>query len=104
MATYIDLDRTCTQSCILAYDAAAKLTDLSYAKPPEYYEWERGVDYTISGHFGGSIQVVTNFVTTGSAAVPSPDGTPWYWYINADVTVDNGFGTVVTQTLVLNSG
>jgi hypothetical protein len=104
MATYIDLDRTCTQSCILAYDAAAKLTDLSYAKPPEYYEWKRGADYTISGHFGGSIQVVTNFVTTGSAPVPSPDGTPWYWYINADVTVDNGFGTVVTQTVVLNSG
>lgn len=104
MATYIDLDRTSSMSCILAYDAAAKLTDLSYAKPPEYYEWERGADYTISGHFGGSVQVVTSFVTTGSAPVPSPNGTPWYWYINADVTVDNGFGTVVTQTLVLKSG
>ena len=104
MATYIDLDRTSTQSCILAYDAAAKLTDQSYARPPEYYEWERGVDYTIGGHFGGSVQVVTSFVTTGSAPVPSPDGTPWYWYINADVTVDNGFGTIVTQTLVLKSG
>ena len=104
MATYIDLDRTSTLSCILAYDAAAKLTDQSYARPPEYYEWQRGVDYTISGHFGGSVQVVTNFVTTGSAPVPSPSGTPWYWYITADVTVDNGFGTIVSQTLILKSG
>jgi hypothetical protein len=104
MATYIDLDRTSSLSCILAYDAAAKLTDQSYAKPPEYYEWERGADYTISGHFGGSVSVVTNFVTTASLPVPAPFGTPWYWYINADVTVDNGFGTVVTQTIVLKSG
>jgi hypothetical protein len=104
MATYIDLDRTCTQSCILAYDAASKLTDQSFAKPPEYYEWKRGADYTIGGHFGGSVQVVTNFVTTGSIPVPAPFGIPWEWYINADVTVDNGFGTVVTQTLVLKSG
>ena len=31
MPTYKDLDRTSTQSCIIAYDVKAKLTDLSYA-------------------------------------------------------------------------
>lgn len=104
MPTYKDLDRVSNQSCIIAYDCKAKLTDLSYAKPPEYYEFERYADFTIGGHFGCSASITTDFVTTGSAPVPSPYGTPWSWSINAIVVVNNGHGASTTQTIVLKSG
>ena len=104
MPTYKDLDRTSTQSCLIAYDVKAKLTDQSYARPPEYYEFERYADFTIGGHFGCSASITTQLVTTGSAPVPSPFGLPWTWSINAIVVVDNGHGVSTTQTIVLKSG
>jgi len=104
MATYKDLDRTSTQSCIIAYDVKAKLTDLSYARPSPYYEFERYADFQIGGHFGCNASITTQLVTTGSAPVPSPFGLPWTWSINAIVVVDNGHGVSTTQTIVLKSG
>ena len=104
MPTYKDLDRTSTQSCLIAYDVKAKLTDQSFAKPPEYYEFERYADFTIGGHFGCSASITTQLVTTGSAPVPSPFGLPWNWSINAVVVVNNGHGVSTTQTIVLKSG
>ena len=104
MPTYKDLDRTSTQSCIIAYDVKAKLTDQSFAIPPGYYEFERYADFTIGGHFGCSASITTQLVTTGSAPVPSPFGLPWNWSINAVVVVDNGHGVSTTQTIVLLSG
>ena len=104
MPTYKDLDRTSTQSCIIAYDVKAKLTDQSYAKPPEYYEFERYADFTIGGHFGCSASITTQLVTTGSFPTPPPFGLAWSWSINAIVVVDNGHGVSTTQTIVLKSG
>ena len=104
MPTYKDLDRVSTQSCLIAYDVKAKLTDQSYARPPEYYEFERYADFTIGGHFGCSASITTQLVTTGSAPVPSPFGLPWNWSINAVVVVNNGHGVSTTQTIVLKSG
>jgi hypothetical protein len=104
MPTYKDLDRTSTQSCIIAYDVKAKLTDLSFARPSPYYEFERYADFQIGGHFGCSASITTQLVTTGSAPVPSPFGLPWSWSINAIVVVDNGHGVSTTQTIVLKSG
>ena len=104
MATYKDLNRTSSQSCVIAYDIYGKLTDLSYAKPPGYYEFERYADITIGGHFGCSANITTQLFTTGSAPVPAPYGTPWSWQLRAIVTVDNGHGVTNTQTLVLKSG
>ena len=104
MPTYKDLDRVSNQSCIIAYDVKAKLTDQSYAKPPEYYEFERYADFTIGGHFGCSASITTQLVTTGSFPSPPPFGLAWSWSINAIVVVDNGHGVSTTQTLVLQSG
>jgi hypothetical protein len=104
MPTYKDLDRVSNQSCIIAYDIKAKLTDQSYAKPPEYYEFERYADFTIGGHFGCSASITTQLVTTGSFPSPPPFGLAWSWSINAIVVVDNGHGVSTTQTLVLQSG
>ena len=104
MPTYRDLTRSSTQSCLIAYDIKAKLTDQSYARPPEYYEFERYGDFTIGGHFGCSASITTQLVTTGSAPVPSPFGLPWNWSINAIVVVNNGHGVSTTQTIVLKSG
>ena len=103
MATYQDLTRVSSQSAIIAYDTLAKLTDGSFAIPPEYYEFERGANFTIGGHFGCQATITTDFVTTGSAQIPPP-GINWTWQINAIVTVDNGHGQTNTQTLVLLSG
>ena len=104
MPTYRDLTRTSTQSCLIAYDVKAKLTDLSYARPPGYYEFERFADFTIGGHFGCSASITTQLVTTGSAPVPAPFGLAWSWSINAVVVVNNGHGVSTTQTIVLKSG
>jgi hypothetical protein len=104
MPTYKDLDRVSNQSCIIAYDVKAKLTDASFNIPPEYYEFERYADFTIGGHFGCSASITTQLVTTGSAPVPSPFGLAWSWSINAIVVVDNGHGASTTQTIVLKSG
>jgi hypothetical protein len=104
MPTYKDLDRTSTQSCIIAYDVKAKLTDQSFAIPPGYYEFERYADFTIGGHFGCSASITTQLVTTGSFPTPPPFGLAWSWSINAIVVVDNGHGVSTTQTLVLQSG
>jgi hypothetical protein len=103
MPTYRDLTRESSQSAIIAYDTLAKLTDGSFAIPPEYYEFERGANFTIGGHFGCEATITTQFVTTGSAQIPPP-GINWTWQINAIVTVDNGHGNTNTQTLVLLSG
>ena len=104
MPTYKDLDRTSTQSCIIAYDVKAKLTDQSYPIPEGYYIFERYADFTIGGHFGCSASITTQLVTTGSAPVPAPFGLPWNWSINAVVVVNNGHGVSTTQTIVLKSG
>jgi hypothetical protein len=104
MPTYKDLDRVSNQSCIIAYDVKAKLTDLSFARPSPYYEFERFADFTIGGHFGCSASVTTQFVTTGSFPFPPPFGLAWSWSINAVVVVDNGHGVSTTQTVVLKSG
>ena len=103
MPTYKDLDRLSNQSCIIAYDINAKLTDASFALPPEYYEFERYANFNIGGHFGCNATITTDLVTTGSATVPPP-GINWSWSLNAIVTVDNGHGNTNTQTLVLASG
>lgn len=103
MPTYKDLDRTSNQSCIIAYDINAKLTDGSFARPPEYYEFERYANFQIGGHFGCLATITTDLVTTGSAQIPPP-GINWTWSLNAIVTVDNGHGNTNTQTLVLASG
>jgi len=103
MPTYRDVTRVSSQSAIIAYDTLAKLTDGSFAIPPEYYEFERGANFTIGGHFGCQATIQTQFVTTGSAQIPPP-GINWTWQINAIVTVDNGHGDTNTQTLVLLSG
>jgi hypothetical protein len=104
MPTYKDLDRTSTQSCIIAYDVKAKLTDQSYAIPEGYYIFERYANFTIGGHFGCSASVTTQLVTTGSFPLPPPFGLAWSWSINAIVTVNNGHGASNTQTLVLQGG
>ena len=103
MPTYKDLNRTSNQSCIIAYDINAKLTDASFALPPEYYEFERYANFQIGGHFGCSATITTDLVTTGSATVPPP-GINWSWSLNAIVTVDNGHGNTNTGTIVLASG
>jgi len=103
MPTYKDLDRTSNQSAIIAYDIYAKLTDGSYARPPEYYEFSRYADFEIGGHFGCNATITTDLVTTGSAQIPPP-GINWTWSLNAIVTVDNGHGATNTQTIVLKSG
>ena len=103
MPTYRDVTRVSSQSAIIAYDTLAKLTDGSFAIPPEYYEFERGANITLGGHFGCQATITTDFVTTGSAQIPPP-GINWTWQINAIVTVDNGHGQTNTQTLVLLSG
>jgi hypothetical protein len=103
MPTYKDLDRLSNQSCIIAYDINAKLTDGSFNIPPEYYEFERYANFQIGGHFGCSATITTDLVTTGSAQIPPP-GINWTWSLNAIVTVDNGHGNTNTQTLVLASG
>jgi hypothetical protein len=103
MPTYKDLDRTSTQSCLIAYDIYGKLWDGSYAKPPETYEFERYADFTIGGHFGCSVTITSQLFTTGSAQIPPP-GIDWTWQLRAIVTVDNGHGVTNTQTLVLLSG
>ena len=104
MPTYRDLTRTSTQSCLIAYDVKAKLTDLSYARPSPYYEFERYADFQIGGHFGCSASITTQLVTTGSFPSPPPFGLAWSWSINAIVVVDNGHGVSTTQTIVLKSG
>ena len=104
MPTYKDLDRVSTQSCIIAYDIKAKLTDASFNIPPEYYEFERYADFTIGGHFGCSASITTELVTTGSFPTPPPFGLAWSWSINAIVVVNNGHGASTTQTIVLKSG
>ena len=103
MATYRDLTRSSSQSAIIAYDTLAKLTDGSFAIPPEYYEFERGANITLGGHFGCQATITTQFFTTGSAQIPPP-GINWTWQIRAIVTVDNGHGQTNTQTLVLLAG
>jgi hypothetical protein len=103
MPTYKDLDRTSNQSCIIAYDINAKLTDGSFVIPPEYYEFERYANFQIGGHFGCSASITTDLVTTGSAQIPPP-GINWTWSLNAIVTVNNGHGTTNTATIVLLSG
>ena len=102
MPTYKDLDRNSTQSCIIAYDVKAKLTDLSFALPDPYYVFEKFADFQIGGHFGCSATITTQLVTTGSAPPPTP--LAWNWSINAIVFVDNGHGITNTQTIVLKSG
>jgi hypothetical protein len=104
MPTYLDLTRSSTQSCIIAYDVKAKLTDQSYPIPEGYYIFERYADFTIGGHFGCSASITTQLVTTGSFPSPPPFGLAWSWSINAIVVVDNGHGVSTTQTLVLQSG
>lgn len=103
MATYRDLTRVSSQSAIIAYDTLAKLTDGSYAIPPEYYEFERGANITLGGHFGCQATIQTQFFTTGSAQIPPP-GINWTWQIRANVTVDNGHGVTNSATFVLLSG
>ena len=102
MPTYKDLDRVSNQSSIIAYDIKAKLTDQSYARPPEYYEFERYANFEMGGHFGCFASITTNLVTTGSFAVPL--NIPWLWRLEAVVFVDNGHGTTNTQTIILKSG
>ena len=102
MPTYKDLDRVSNQSSIIAYDIKAKLTDQSYARPPEYYEFERYADFEMGGHFGCFASITTQLVTTGSFAVPL--NIPWLWRLEAVVFVDNGHGTTNTQTIILKSG
>jgi hypothetical protein len=104
MPTYLDLTRTSNQSCIIAYDVKAKLTDQSYPIPEGYYIFERYANFTIGGHFGCSASITTQLVTTGSFPSPPPFGLAWSWSINAIVVVDNGHGVSTTQTLVLQSG
>ena len=104
MPTYRDLTRVSNQSAIIAYDVYAKLTDLSFAIPEGYYEFERYADFTIGGHFGCSASITTQLVTTGSFPSPPPFGLAWSWSINAIVVVDNGHGVSTTQTIVLQSG
>ena len=103
MPTYKDLDRTSTQSCVIAYDIYGKLTDGSFAKPPEYYEFERYANFEIGGHFGCFATITSQLFVTGSAQIPPP-GIDWTWQLRAIVTVDNGHGVTNTQTLVLSSG
>ena len=102
MPTYKDLDRVSNQSSIIAYDIKAKLTDESYAKPPEYYEFERYADFQIGGHFGCFASITTQLITTGSLNIPL--NIPWLWRLEALVIVDNGHGTTNTQTIILKSG
>ena len=102
MPTYKDLDRVSNQSSVIAYDIKAKLTDESYAKPPEYYEFERYADFEMGGHFGCFASITTQLITTGSFAVPF--NIPWVWRLEAVVFVDNGHGTTNTQTIVLKNG
>ena len=103
MPTYRDLTRVSNQSSIIAFDIYGKLTDGSFAKPPEYYEFERYANFQIGGHFGCLATITCDLVTTGSAQIPPP-GINWTWSLNAIVTVDNGHGNTNTQTLVLASG
>jgi hypothetical protein len=103
MPTYKDLNRTSNQSCIIAYDIYGKLTDGSFAKPPEYYEFERYANFQIGGHFGCSATITSQLFVTGSAQIPPP-GINWTWQLRAIVTVDNGHGNTNSQTLVLASG
>jgi hypothetical protein len=103
MPTYKDLDRTSTQSCIIAYDIYGKLTDGSFAIPPEYYEFERYANFEIGGHFGCFATITSELFVTGSAQIPPP-GIDWTWQLRANVTVDNGHGVTNTQTLVLSAG
>ena len=103
MPIYKDLNRTSNQSCIIAYDIYGKLTDGSFAKPPEYYEFERYANFQIGGHFGCSATITSQLFVTGSAQIPPP-GINWTWQLRAIVTVDNGHGNTNSQTLVLASG
>ncbi len=103
MPTYRDLTRVSNQSSIIAFDIYGKLTDGSFARPPEYYEFERYANFEIGGHFGCLATITCDLVTTGSAQIPPP-GINWTWSLNAVVTVDNGHGNTNTQTLVLLSG
>jgi hypothetical protein len=102
MPTYKDLDRVSNQSSVIAYDIKAKLTDESYAKPPEYYEFERYADFEMGGHFGCFASITTQLITTGSFAIPF--NIPWLWRLEAVVTVNNGHGASNTQTIILKSG
>lgn len=103
MPTYRDLTRVSNQSSVIAFDIYGKLTDGSFAKPPEYYEFERYANFQIGGHFGCLATITCDLVTTGSAQIPPP-GINWTWSLNAVVTVDNGHGNTNTQTIVLASG
>jgi hypothetical protein len=102
MPTYKDLDRVSNQSSVIAYDIKAKLTDESFAKPPEYYEFERYADFEMGGHFGCFASITTQLFVSGSFAIPV--NIPWVWRLEAVVTVNNGHGTSNTQTIVLKNG
>ena len=104
MPTYLDITRTSTQSCAFAFSTKVRLWDLSYAKPPGTYEYESKVDFTVGGHYGCSARLQVIYITTGSAPVPGPAGTPWNWQIIARVTVNNGHGATNTQDVVIDSG
>ena len=102
MPTYKDLDRVSNQSSVIAYDIKAKLTDESFAKPPEYYEFERYADFEMGGHFGCFASITTQLFVSGSFAIPF--NIPWVWRLEAVVTVNNGHGASNTQTIVLKNG
>jgi hypothetical protein len=76
--------------------------DPSFAKPPEFYEYDRSVDYVyIGNHFGFEFQLTFYMNLKGSADVPNFGY--WRWTYLCDVNINYPDGYVFSQTVSLGT-
>ena len=77
-------------------------TDPSFARPPEYYEYDRFVDRVyIGNHFGFVYQLNFGLELKGSADVP--DFGYWRWTFFCDVNIEYPDGFVKSGRITLGS-
>ena len=76
--------------------------DPSFARPPEFYEYDRFVDHVyIGNHFGFQIQLTFYLVLKGSAIPPNVGFWTWAFYCDVDINYPDGY--TKSQTVSLGS-
>lgn len=74
------------------FDIKIKATDPSFARPPEYYEYDRFVDRVFIGdHFGFQFQLTFSMILKGSADVPDFGYWRWTFVCDVDIVYPDGF-------------
>lgn len=85
-----------------SFDIKILAVDPSFARPPEFYEYERYVDRVFIGnHFGFQYQLTFSMLLKGSAIPPNVGLWEWKFVCDVDIVYPDGY--IKSEQVVLGS-